>query len=105
MFTVQLFISRHMSRLGIDIGNTNVLLYARLFLGRKYIFDAQGNLTLEKQWYEFPTAYAYHTVVRDISSYCKVSPIYNSIHDIFVPETVCFMLGHPYYGTMGEVHL
>lgn len=94
-----------MSRLGINVGNTNVLLYARLFLGSKYIFGAQGKLTLEKQWNELPTAYAYQTIVRDISTYYKLTQIYKSMHDIFVPETICFMLGHPYYGAMGEVQL
>ncbi|XP_050453967.1 5'-3' exoribonuclease 1 isoform X2 [Cataglyphis hispanica] len=93
----------HMSRLGIDIGDTNVLLYARTYLGNKYIFGVQGKVTIEKQWSDFPTVYAYQTVVKDISVYSKKLPVYKTMHDIFVPGTFCFMLGHPYYGAMGEV--
>ncbi|KAL6430823.1 hypothetical protein ACFW04_006974 [Cataglyphis niger] len=93
----------HMSRLGIDIGDTNVLLYVRTYLGNKYIFGVQGKVTIEKQWSDFPTVYAYQTVVKDISVYSKKLPVYKTMHDIFVPGTFCFMLGYPYYGAMGEV--
>ncbi|XP_072761689.1 5'-3' exoribonuclease 1 isoform X2 [Anoplolepis gracilipes] len=93
----------HMSRLGIDIGDTDVLLYVRTYLGNKYIFDGQGKVTMAKQWSDFPTAYAYQTVVKDISVYSKKLPVYKTMHDIFIPGTFCFMLGHPYYGAMGEV--
>lgn len=92
-----------MSRLGIDIGDTEVLLYTRSFLGNKYIFSPQGKVSVEKQWNDYPAAYAYQTVVRDISVYSKKLPVYETMHDIFIPGTFCFMLGHPYYGAMGEV--
>lgn len=94
-----------MSRLGISIGHTDVLIYARPFLGSKYIFSTKGKLTLEKQWAKSPVPYAYQTVVRNIPIYYKNPPIYKSMHDIFVPGTICFMLGYPYYGAMGEVQL
>lgn len=93
-----------MSRLGIDVGDTNVLLYVRTYLGIKYIFGVQGKVTSEKQWNDFPIVYAYQTVVEDISVYSRKLPVYKTMHDIFVPGSFCFMLGHPYYGTMGEVH-
>ncbi|XP_071639281.1 5'-3' exoribonuclease 1 [Temnothorax longispinosus] len=93
----------HMSRLGIDIGNTDVLLFTRSFLGSKYIFGGQGKVTIEKQWNDYFAVYAYQTVVRDISVYSKKLTVYETMHDIFIPGTFCFMLGHPYYGAMGEV--
>jgi len=92
-----------MSRLGIDIGDTDVLLYARSFLGNQYVFDAQGKVTIEKQWNDYPVAYAYQTIVKDIFIYSKKLPVFETMHDIFIPGTFCFMLGHPYYGAMGEV--
>jgi 5'-3' exoribonuclease 1 len=92
-----------MSRLGINIGDTEILLYTRLFLGNKYVFDAQGKVTVAKQWNDYPTVYAYQTVVRNISAYSKKLPVFETMHDIFIPGTFCFMLGHPYYGAMGEV--
>lgn len=94
-----------MSRLGIEIGDTDVLLFTRLFLGNKYVFGVQGKVTIEKQWNNCSSVYAYQTVVRDISTYSKKLPVYETMHDIFIPETFCFMLGHPYYGAMGEVQL
>lgn len=93
-----------MSRLGIDVGDTNVLLYARTYLGNRYVFGVQGKVTIEKQWNDYPMAYAYQTIVKDISVYSKKLPVYKTMHDIFIPGTFCFMLGHPYYGAMGEVH-
>ncbi|XP_039303025.1 5'-3' exoribonuclease 1 isoform X3 [Solenopsis invicta] len=93
----------HMSRLGINIGDTEILLYTRLFLGNKYVFDAQGKVTITKQWNDYPTVYAYQTVVRNISTYSKKLPVFETMHDIFIPGTFCFMLGHPYYGAMGKV--
>lgn len=92
-----------MSRLGVDIGDVDVLLYTRSFLGNKYIFGAQGKVTVEKHWNDYFAFYAYQTVVRDISVYSKKLPVYETMHDIFIPGTFCFMLGHPYYGAMGEV--
>lgn len=92
-----------MSRLGIDVGNTNVLLFTRSFLGSKYIFGPQGKVTIEKQWNEYITFHAYQTIIKDISVYSKKLTVYKTIHDIFLPGTFCFMLGHPYYGAMGEV--
>ncbi|KYM94136.1 PREDICTED: 5'-3' exoribonuclease 1 [Cyphomyrmex costatus] len=93
----------HMSRLGIDIGDTKVLLYARSFLGNKHVFGVYGKVTVEKQWNDYVAAHAYQTVVKDISVYSKTLPVYETMHDIFIPGTFCFMLGHPYYGAMGEV--
>ncbi|XP_014469638.1 PREDICTED: 5'-3' exoribonuclease 1 isoform X2 [Dinoponera quadriceps] len=93
----------YLSRLGISIGHTDVLIYARPFLGNKYIFGAQGKLTLEKQWAKSPVPYVYQTVVMDIPIYYKSPPVYKSMHEIFVPGNICFMLGYPYYGAMGQV--
>lgn len=98
-----IFLCRHMSRLGIAIGDTEVLVYARLFNGYKYCFGSQGKVSVEKQWQDIPMFYAYQTIVRNLSVYSKQAQIYKSIHDIFEPGTICFMLGHPYYGAMGEV--
>jgi len=93
-----------MSRLGIDIGDTNVLLFTRSFLGTKYIFDPQGKVTIEKQWNPFITVHAYQTIVKDISVFSKKLTVYKTMHDIFLPGSYCFMLGYPYYGAMGEVY-
>ncbi|XP_012226430.1 5'-3' exoribonuclease 1 [Linepithema humile] len=93
----------HMSRLGIDLGETSVLLFTRSFLGNRYIFGPQGKVTIEKQWNVFTTIHAYQAIVKDISVYTKKITEYETMHDIFLPGIFCFMLGHPYYGAMGEI--
>lgn len=94
-----------MSRLGIDIGDTKVLLFIRASLGSKYVFGPQGKVTIEKQWSEYTMPHAYQTIVKNISVYSKKLTNYKTMHDIFLPGTFCFMLGYPYYGAMGEVRL
>ncbi|KAF7400707.1 hypothetical protein HZH66_005891 [Vespula vulgaris] len=96
-------VETYKNRFGIDVGKTNVLVHAQPLIGSKYIFAAQGKLSLEKQWQEVPTFYAYQTIVKDISTYCINSLLYKTIDEIFVPGNNCFMLGHPHYGAMGEV--
>ncbi|KAK2584112.1 hypothetical protein KPH14_006553 [Odynerus spinipes] len=95
--------STYKNRFGIEVGKTNILIHAQPLIGSKYIFAAQGKLSVEKQWQELPTVYAYQTVVKDISTYCVNSLLYKTIDEIFVPGSICFMLGHPHYGAMGEV--
>ncbi|XP_011151267.1 5'-3' exoribonuclease 1 isoform X2 [Harpegnathos saltator] len=93
----------YMSRLGISIGHTDILLYARPLLSTKYVFNTNGELTLEKQWAKLAVPYAYQTVVRNIPVYYKSEPLYKSMYDIFVPGSICFMLGYPHYSAIGEV--
>ncbi|XP_054016668.1 5'-3' exoribonuclease 1 [Hylaeus anthracinus] len=90
-------------RLGVDVGETNILIHARPFVSSKYIYGSSGKLYFEKQWSDSQIAYAHQMIVKDISSYCVEVMLYKTIDDIFVPETVCFMLGHPHYGSMGKV--
>ncbi|KAF7403530.1 hypothetical protein HZH68_006324 [Vespula germanica] len=96
-------VETYKNRFGIDVGKTNILVHAQPLIGSKYIFAAQGKLSLEKQWQEVPTFYAYQTIVKDISTYCINALLYKTIDEIFVPGNNCFMLGHPHYGAMGEV--
>lgn len=87
----------------MDIGDTKFLVHIRLLVGKKYIFDTQGKVNIEKHWTEMPTCYAYQTIVKDITTYCNNVQSYKTVSDIFEPGTVCFMLAHPYYGAMGKV--
>ncbi|XP_043669186.1 5'-3' exoribonuclease 1 isoform X2 [Vespula pensylvanica] len=100
---IKSIVETYKNRFGIDVGKTNILVHAQPLIGSKYIFAAQGKLSLEKQWQEVPTFYAYQTIVKDISTYCINPLLYKTIDEIFVPGNNCFMLGHPHYGAMGEV--
>lgn len=91
------------SRLGIDVGPINILVHAKLIVGRQYIYTAQGKMTLEKQWNEIAMPFAYQVVVHDITVHAPDYVQFKSISEVFTPKLNCFMLGHPYYGSMGEV--
>jgi hypothetical protein len=57
------------------------------------------------QWCDRLTAYALQTTVRDIAV-CDMSFVqHRTLQEVFPPKSVCFMLGHPHYGAMGEASL
>ncbi|XP_018322001.1 5'-3' exoribonuclease 1 isoform X2 [Agrilus planipennis] len=93
----------YMSRLGINVGETQVLVHVRVMIGRKYAFTPQGRVNLEKQWAVIESAYPLQAVVQNIAVYEKKYEMYKSIGNIFSVGTKCFMLGQPYYGAVGEV--
>ncbi|XP_046595171.1 5'-3' exoribonuclease 1 isoform X1 [Neodiprion lecontei] len=93
----------YMNRLGIDVGETDVLVHACLMTGRRYIFGTQGKLSLEKQWSDVPSAFALQATVGDIAVHDSSFVQYKNIGEVFTPKSICFMLGHPHYGAMGEV--
>lgn len=39
----------YLNRMGVDIGETNILVHAAPMIGRKYIFGLMGKITMEKQ--------------------------------------------------------
>lgn len=54
------------------------------------------------QWCDVLTAYALQTTVRDIAVHDKTFVQYRTLQEVFPLKSVCFMLGHPHYGAMGE---
>ncbi|KAJ9598748.1 hypothetical protein L9F63_026718, partial [Diploptera punctata] len=91
------------NRMGVQIGETNILVHATPLTGRKYVFGAMGRITLEKQWLDTPVAYALQTTVRDIAVNDKSFQQFKTLNEIFPPKSICFMLGHPHYAALGEV--
>nr|CAD7567932.1 unnamed protein product [Timema californicum] len=82
----------YMERLGVDIGETHILVHAMNMIGRKYTFGPTGKITLEKQ-----------ATVKDITVHDQTFVQYKSLEEVFKIGTVCFMLANPHYGAMGEV--
>lgn len=91
------------NRYGIEIGDTDMLIHARPINGRRYILTSQGRLSLEKEWSDYPAIYAYQAIVHNIDVELGGFVAHKNINDIYTPKSVCFMLGHPHYGAMGEV--
>lgn len=95
--------SRYKSHLGIEVGNTDVLVHVKVLTGRRYTFSQQGRITLKKQFADLQSHYPLQTVVRNLSTYDQYNSTYIDISTLFAPGALCFMLGHPHYGAVGEV--
>lgn len=87
----------------MDIGRTDLLIYAAPMTGRKYICGSRGNITLEKQWSPHSFPYALQATVKDIAVHDSSFMQYRTLDELFPVETKVFMLGSPHYGCMGEV--
>uniref|UniRef100_A0A674EFL5 5'-3' exoribonuclease 1 n=1 Tax=Salmo trutta TaxID=8032 RepID=A0A674EFL5_SALTR len=97
-------ITEHFSkRKGIVVNVTAVVLYAQLLTGRKYVPGQSGQVHLEKQWSKQIMPFAYQTIVKDIKAFDSSSTCFQTLEELFPPTTTVFMVGNPYYGTMGEV--
>lgn len=96
--------SRYLSRYGVEIGTTEILVHACPMAGRRYEMAAtRGRITLEKQWHKTQQLYPLHTVVADIPVADPSHALYSTVEELFRPGTVCFMLGDPCYGALGTV--
>jgi len=55
----------YLNRMGVDIGETNILVHAAPMIGRKYIFGLMGKITMEKQvidiWF-MPSNFVSHII-------------------------------------------
>ncbi|KAG7166243.1 5'-3' exoribonuclease 1-like [Homarus americanus] len=95
--------SHYHDRWGVEIGNTSILVYAAPLTGRKYAPSPSGRMSLEKEWSRNVQPYAYQTIVKDIAVHDPGYKQHLAPEEYFPPRTKVFMLGHPYYGCMGEV--
>ncbi|KAF7223264.1 5'-3' exoribonuclease 1 isoform X1 [Nothobranchius furzeri] len=100
---VQGITEHFVKRKGIVVNNTEVLLYGQMMTGRKYVPKANGVVELEKQWAKQVLPFAYQTVVKDIKAFYSSLTCFRSLAEFFPPTTPVFMVGTPYYGSMGEV--
>nr|XP_039266984.1 5'-3' exoribonuclease 1-like isoform X1 [Styela clava] len=93
----------YIGRRGIDVGETEFLVYAQPLLGRKYVCGEQGQITLEKQWATKPKAYALQATVKDISVKDPTFQQFKGVDELFPAGSTVFMLGQPHYGCRGKV--
>lgn len=92
-----------MRRMGVDIGQTELIVYVRPVAGRKYVFGQAGKITLEKIYSEIQTPYAIQTIVDDITVHDPSFVQFKTLEQVFPPGSKCFLLASPIYGGMGEV--
>uniref|UniRef100_A0A8V5HES5 5'-3' exoribonuclease 1 n=1 Tax=Melopsittacus undulatus TaxID=13146 RepID=A0A8V5HES5_MELUD len=97
-------ISEHyQKRKGIIIHETSIVVYAQLLTGNRYQLKQNGEVYLEKQWSKQVLPFVYQTVVKDIKAFDSRFSNIKTLDDLFPPGSTAFMLGSPYYGSMGEV--
>ncbi|XP_050991483.1 5'-3' exoribonuclease 1 isoform X1 [Labeo rohita] len=97
-------LSEHFSkRKGIVINETDVVVYAQLLTGRKYVIGQSGKVHLEKQFAKQVLPFPYQTIVKDIKAFDSSSARFKTLEELFPLGTVVFMVGNPYYGAMGDV--
>lgn len=92
-----------MRRLGVEIGETRLIVYVRPVAGRKYVFGQAGKITLEKIYSEIQTPYAIQTIVDDIAVHDSSFVQFKTLDQVFPTGSKCFLLASPLYGGMGEV--
>ena len=57
---------RYTCKWGVDIGQTQILVYATPIIDRKYVYTKAGRVTLEKQWSQIPVPFALQVTVQDL---------------------------------------
>lgn len=102
-FRFFLKLTRYANRWGVDIGKTHILVYATPITGRKYVYTQNGRVTLEKQWSPTPVPFALQATVKELLVKETFSHQYSTLSEVFLTNSVCFMLGHPGYGLKGRV--
>ncbi|XP_068209934.1 5'-3' exoribonuclease 1-like isoform X1 [Palaemon carinicauda] len=95
--------TQYHDRWGINVGDTDILVYAAAMTGRRYAPTPNGRVSLEKSWSSIIQPYAYQTIVKDIAVHDPGYREHFNVEDYFSPRTKVFMLGQPYYGCLGEV--
>uniref|UniRef100_A0A673G8C0 5'-3' exoribonuclease 1 n=1 Tax=Sinocyclocheilus rhinocerous TaxID=307959 RepID=A0A673G8C0_9TELE len=96
-------LSEQYARKGIVINETDVVVYAQLLTGRKYVIGQSGKVHLEKQFAKQVLPFPYQTIVKDIKAFDSSLARFKTLEELFPPGTVVFMVGNPYYSAMGDV--
>lgn len=94
---------RYMTRLGINIGKTDVIVHVQLLIGRSYIWGNSGKFSLEKQWAAIPSTFPYQAIVQDIAVHDPNFIQHKDVSQIYPIGGLCFMLGFPHYASQGTV--
>lgn len=99
---VQSTTETYKNRMGIRVGDTNILAHVKIMTGRKYFFSQHDRISFDKQWSDIVSPFPLQTVVKDINAYIEGAS-HKDINDLFPIGSKCFMLGQPHYGCIGKV--
>lgn len=91
------------TRMGIEVGETQVLVCVLPLLNRQYTYGSQGKMTLEKVWSDIRVYYPLQTIVRDLKLYNSDFTQFTNVEDVFKVDSPVFMISTIYYGSLGTV--
>lgn len=89
--------------MGIDFGNITYLLHVCPVVNREYVFGAQGKMTLTKAYDTLSVPYPIQGAVKGIVVHQGNCVQYKNVEDIFVENSIVFMISTVYYGCQGTV--
>ncbi|XP_066932891.1 5'-3' exoribonuclease 1-like isoform X3 [Clytia hemisphaerica] len=91
------------NRKGIDIGDCDVLVEAKLLLGKRYFCTKDGSVKLEREYSKNTSFYAAKTVVKNLTVHKSSSREYKTVQSLYPVGSTCFMMASEFYGCAGEV--
>lgn len=89
--------------MGIDFGETNILVHVRLMTGRKYTITSNIRVNLEKQFSSVISCFPIQSIVTDIQAHDESYSTFKEVTDVFPTGCICFSLSNPLYGSKGTV--
>lgn len=89
--------------MGIEVGDTKVLVCVLPLLNRRYTFGNFGKMTLEKSWSDIRVFYPLQTIVRDLKLHNSEFTQFTHVEEVFKVDTPVFMISTIYYGSLGLV--
>lgn len=89
--------------MGIDFGETQVLVHVRLMTGRKYTIASNVEINLDKQFSPVISSFPLQGVVLNIEAYDEAYFTFKEVTEIFPTGSTCFSLTNPSYGSQGTV--
>lgn len=92
-----------MNRMGIDLGDIQILVCVAPLRNREYTFGPHGKMALNKMWGEPPVFYPIQSIVRDIAVHDPHYVKHRNVVDIFTVGSRVFMADTIYVGSMGVV--
>ncbi|BFZ23484.1 hypothetical protein BsWGS_26524 [Bradybaena similaris] len=94
---------RLMNRFAIDVGNTEMIVYACPMTGRTYTYGAHGAITLEKQFAADKTSFLHQMTIQDLQVEESGHTTFRTLEEVFPADSTVFMVGNPHYGAQGKV--
>ncbi|KAJ8926750.1 hypothetical protein NQ314_020867 [Rhamnusium bicolor] len=91
--------------MGVEFGETKVLVHVQVMIGRRYVFAPNGRITLEKQFTPNIANYPLQIVVFNISTFDTFHSVFRDVESVFPKGCACFTLTNPYYGSQGIVSM